>query len=228
MKAIGTDTPRFLGVAFLLQAIASAVGGLLYIKPMIAPGDVRQTMLNVAGNTAQWQTGIFFQMITAMGVIMLGCMLYQMLKRQNRNIALAAMGLYIVEAAIFAASRIPALALVGVSRELGQSADAASLEMIAKVLIDAADTGDWLHMLIFGLGATMFYILIFNSRLLPRPLAIVGLVAAPVALIGTALVLLGVDLPLLVFLPNLPFELAAGFWLVAKGAGDIRPDATPK
>lgn len=36
------------------------------------------------------------------------------------------------------------------------------------------------------------------------------------ALIGQTLVVLGIDVPLYVFIPNLPFELGAGLWLLLR------------
>jgi hypothetical protein len=75
-------------------------------------------------------------------------------------------------------------------------------------------------MLPFALGATLFYYLFFRSRVIPRVLALWGLVAAPLALVGTVLTLLGYAVPIVVFLPNLPFELGAGLWLLVVGTRD--------
>jgi len=61
---------------------------------------------------------------------------------------------------------------------------------------------------------------VYRSRLLPRSLALLGLVAAPVALAAILMELLGVALPIYVYMPNLPFELGAGLWLLIKGAQD--------
>ena len=75
-------------------------------------------------------------------------------------------------------------------------------------------------MVFFTLGGTLFYYLLFKSGFVPRPLAIFGLIAAPLALIGTLGELFGIAVPLLLFLPNLPFELAIGLWLLVKGFKD--------
>jgi hypothetical protein len=74
-----------------------------------------------------------------------------------------------------------------------------------------------LHTLVFAAGATIFYILFARSGLLPRVRVALGLIAAPLALIGQVLVVLGIDVPLYVFIPNLPFELGAGLWLLLRG-----------
>ena len=44
-----------------------------------------------------------------------------------------------------------------------------------------------------------------------------GLVTAPLALIGTMFTLLGYEVPIFVFLPNLPFEIEIELWLISKG-----------
>ena len=211
------NTPRLLGAAFLLQAVASAVGALVLIDPLIVPGNIIESMTNIANHPLQMRAGIVFQMITAMGVVMLGIMLYITLKKQDRTIALVAMGLYVLEAAIFASSRIPVLSLIGISQESILAGHPDNLQTVGNLLNEAAQFGDWLNMLVFGLGATLFYSLFYKSGYIPKALNLLGLVAAPVALIGTLFVLLGYDLPMVIFLPNLPFELGVGIWLLVRG-----------
>jgi len=211
------NTPRYLGAAFLLQAIASAVAAFLLLEPLIVPGSVIESMANIANNVTQMRASILFHMITAMGIVMLGCLLYRVLHFQSNNIALVAMGLYIMEAAILAASRIPAFSLLRASQESVIMGHPDFLQTLGSLLYESAEFGDWLHMLPFALGATMFYYLFYKSRTIPRVLAIWGLIAASLALIGTPLVLLGFDIPMIIFLPNLPFELTIGVWLLVKG-----------
>jgi hypothetical protein len=159
-------------------------------------------------------------MFTAIGVAMLGALLYIVLHKQNKIIALMAMVLYLIEAAILAASRIEAFALLRISQESVIAGHPAHLQTLGNLFYESADFGDWLHMLPFALGATMFYYLFFKSGFIPRVLSLWGLIAASLALIGTPLVLLGYDVPMIIFLPNLPFELTIGVWLMVKGIRD--------
>jgi hypothetical protein len=174
-------------------------------------------MANIANNAFQMRASILVEMITAIGIVMLGALLYATLKRQNRQIALVALGLYITEATILAASRIPAFALLRVSQASTLGGDATYLRTLGNLFYESQSFGYDLHMLPFALGATMFYYLFFRSRSIPRVLALWGLVAAPLALVGTVFTLLGYEVPILVFLPNLPFELGAGLWLLVMG-----------
>lgn len=214
--------PRLLGAAFLVQAIGSAVSGL--VLPPIdllansAPADMTGAMADLAADEALTRASIVGEMITAFGVIALGALLYLVLRSQDRAVAIVALGLYWVEAAILAVREVFVFALLRLSQESGSdgglSGDASTL---GTLLYESQGFAYALHTLAFALGATMFYFLLFRSGYIPRLLAGWGLIAAPLALIAQTLVILKVDVPLLVFLPNLPFELAVGVWLVVKG-----------
>ena len=77
-------------------------------------------------------------------------------------------------------------------------------------------------MLPFALGATLFYYLFYKSGYIPKVLNLLGLIAAPLALIGILFSLLGYNVPIFVFILNLPFELGIGLWLLIKGIRDAR------
>jgi len=177
------NTPRFLGAAFLLQAVASAVALFILLEPLIVPGNIAESMTNIANNALQMRASIVFTMITAIGIVMLGVLMYVILKKQNRNLAIVAMGLYLLEAAILAASRIPAFALLLISQESVIAGHPAYLQTLGNLFYESADFGDWLHMLPFALGAILFYYLFFKSGYIPRALALFGLIAASLALI---------------------------------------------
>jgi len=204
------NTPRFLGVAFLLQAVAALVWTVL-LSSLIVTGDISASMTNIANNTLQMRASIVLTMIA---------LLYVVLRKQNKNIALVAMGLYILEAATLAASRIPAFSLLRLSQESVIAGHPDHFQTLGNLFYESAEFGDALHMLPFSLGATMFYYLFFKSGYIPRVLSLWGLIAASVAIIGTLFALLGYDVPMIVFIPNLPFELTIGVWLLVKGIRD--------
>ncbi len=213
------NIPRFLGAAFLFQAIASLVWTLL-LSSLIVTGDISASMTNIANNPLQMRASIVVAMFTAIGVAILGSLLYIVLHKQNKIIALAALGLYIMEATILAASRIPTFALLLISQESVTAEHSAYLQTLGNLFYESADFGDWLHMLPFALGATLFYYLFFKSGFIPRILSLWGLIGALLALIGTPFVLLGYDVPYFVFLSIFPFELTIGLWLIVKGIRD--------
>ncbi|UCC88367.1 MAG: DUF4386 domain-containing protein [Anaerolineales bacterium] len=214
------DTPRLLGAAFLLQAVASAVAGLILLGPLMVPGNIVASMTNMANNALQMRASIVVEMITAIGIVMLGALLFVTLQKQNGKIALVALGLYLIEAAILAVSRMAAFALLLVSQESVVAGHPPYLQSLGSLFYETQSFGYDLHMLPFALGATMFYYLLFKSGFIPRLLSLWGLIAAPLALIGILFSLLGYQVPIIVFIPNLPFELGIGVWLIVKGIRD--------
>ena len=110
------NTPRFLGAAFLFQAIA-AVTWFYLLTSLIVVGDIAATMTNIAANVVQMRASIVIAMLTAIGVAILGTLMYVVLHKQNKNVALVALVLYLIEAAILAASRIEAFSLLRISQE---------------------------------------------------------------------------------------------------------------
>ena len=72
-------------------------------------------------------------------------------------------------------------------------------------------------MLFYCLGGILFYYLILKSKYVPIVLSLWGVIVASLGFIGTLLVLFDYDVPMYVFLPILPFELAIGVWLMVKG-----------
>ncbi|MBL6983516.1 MAG: DUF4386 domain-containing protein, partial [Anaerolineales bacterium] len=185
--------------------------------PLIVPGNITASMTNIANHPTQMRASILGEMIAVMGIVMLGALLYLTLKKQNRKIALVAQGLYLVTAAIIAVSRIAAFALLHISQESVIAGHPAHLQTLGNLFYELQEFGYFLHMLPYTLGATLFYYLFYKSGFLPRVLTFWGLIAAPLAFIGSLFDHLGLAIPMIVFLPNLPFDLGVGVWLIAKG-----------
>jgi len=215
------NTPRYLGAAFLLVAVASAVSGI-FLAPVdllapSAPGGISDTMTTIANNAFLMRASIVGELITVVGIVMLGSLLFVTLKRQNGKIALVALGLYLMEAATLAVREILAFSLLRISQESVIAGHPDYLQTLGNLLYESQGFGYDLHMFVFALGATLFYFVFFKSGYIPRALALFGLIAASLAFIGELFVLFGYDVPIFVFIPNLPFELGVGIWLIVKG-----------
>ena len=112
--------------------------------------------------------------------------------------------------------------LLGLSQEFaaGQSAKALRLATLA---FDAMEFGGGtLHMVAFVAGAILFYVLLDQSRLVPRPLSLWGLVTILPFALGSPLMVLGIELPFLLYVPYVPFELAIGLWLLINLSLEIK------
>ncbi|MCP4935636.1 MAG: DUF4386 domain-containing protein [bacterium] len=218
--SLDKNSPRFAGAAFLLQAVASAVAGLVLLRPLIVSGNIIDSMTNMANKALQVRAGIVVEMITVTALVVLSVLLYVILKEQNRNIAFVALGLRLTEVSLLAVSRVATFALLRISQESAIAGHPAYLQTLGNLAYETQEVAYSLSMVFFTLGGTLFYYLLFKSRYVPRALAIFGLIAAPLALVGELFGLFDFAVPIVVFIPNLPFELAIGIWLLVKGIKD--------
>jgi Domain of unknown function (DUF4386) len=210
-------TSRFAGAAFLLQAVASAVAGLVLLRPLIAPDSIVSSMANMAECAFQVRAGIVVEMITAIALIILSALLFIILREQSKNIALVAFSLRVVEVALLVVSRVFTFGLLRVSQASVAVGHHAYMQTLGNLFFESQEISYSLSMIFFTLGGTMFYYLFYKSGFIPGWLAVFGLIAASLAFVGELFGLFGISVPLVVFLPNLPFELIIGFWLLTNG-----------
>jgi hypothetical protein len=212
------NAARIIGAAFLLQAIASFIAGSMLPGVLNVSDNFIDTMNDLANHALRVRAGILVELITVITLIILSSLLFIVLKKQNMKIALVALGLRLTEVALLAVSRIETFLLLRISQASIREGHPTYLQTLGNLTYETQEFAYAVNMVFFALGGTLFYYLLFQTRYVPRWLAIFGLIAAPLALIGTVIELLGYNVPLIVFIPNLPFELAIGFWLLIKGA----------
>ena len=220
---------RVLGIAFLLQFVTSFSNGVFLKSALIVPGNISESLIKIANNPSLMRAYIFVDMLTALGIIFLGAMLFLTLRKQNETMALVALGFYILEAALLAASRLEAFSLLGMSQAYVAAGQPALLQTMANVALQSMDfVGSTLHMLAFYPGGILFYYLLYKSGVVPRALSLWGLITVLPCLIGTLLVVFGYEAPIFLYVLYMPFELVIGVWILVKGineASETRPQS---
>ncbi len=211
---------RVLGVAFLLQFVTSFSSGAFLKQAWFVDGNISETMLKIADSPWLMSTTILLDMLTALGVIFLGAMLFLTLRKQNEKIALVALGFYILEAALLAVSKIEAFSLLRISQEYAIGFNPA-LQVMGQVSYESMEfVGNTLHMLAFCLGGILFYFLLYKSGVVPVALSLWGLIATVPMLIGTLTQIYGYTIPFYFYIPYVPFELVIAIWILVKGIKD--------
>lgn len=215
---------RILGVAFLLQFVTSLISGTILRPALIVPGNINESMVNIASNAWLMRANILVDMFTALGIIFLGAILFITLRHQSEKIALVALGFYILEAALLAVSRLDAFSLLRISQEYVTTGPGTYMQSIGTLALESMDfVGGTLHMLAFCFGAILFYYLLDRSGVIPRVLSLWGLITVLPVLIATLLAIFAIELPFLVYAPYVPFEFAIGVWILVKGLR-VAPD----
>lgn len=210
---------RSLGVAFLLQAFTSLISGALLLNPLVDKADIGQTMHNLGNNAILVQASMIGDIITALGIIFLGTILYTVVGKQNKPMALVALGFYIFEAGLLVVSKIAVFVLLNISQEYTATGDQ-TLEVMAELALSAKDFVYRLHIIPFGFGAVIFYYLLYKSNILPKWLSLWGLITVPLVLVGAIWLTFGAAISPVVLalaVPYVPFEFFAGIYILIRG-----------
>lgn len=217
------NTPRLLGAAFLFVAFASLVGGLILMSLNFeltgSPENISETMTSFSDDSRMVQLSIIVFLIEAVAMVLLAVLLVSTLKKQNKIIARWGFGLWIIQAAFVALRQVIAFSFLHVSQEFVNvgTSDSSNHQTLGNLFYELMQFGSDAQMVFYTTGGMLFYYLLFKSKYIPQALALFGVVVASVGFVGEILVLFGNDVPLYVFLPILPFEIAIGVWLVVKG-----------
>jgi hypothetical protein len=153
-------------------------------------------------------------------VIGIGALMLPILRPHNKNIALGYFATRIFEGIILAVGVISLLSLVIVSRSYTEAgaADASYFETLGALAINGNFMAYNVAMIGLGLGSLFFCYLMFRSNLVPRFLAVWGLVGYAIFATGCVLEILGfAGTGLVATIPGGMFEIFFGIWLIAKG-----------
>ncbi len=223
MKSAPTTTARWLGAAFLFVLVISMVSGVAQAA-VTGAGGAAEALAGIHTRTALWHFGLVGELVTSAGILTLAALLYAVLRDAGRPAALVALAWWIAEGVALAVTRVGGFALVPLADALvspGAGAgvmDPAAILVVAEGLRATMDAGYDIHMLFYLLGAVIWFALFYRSRVLPRPLAIWGILAESVALVAGVVDLMGVTVHVAFFAHLALLELVVGGWLVVWGA----------
>jgi hypothetical protein len=203
-----------LGFTFFVQASTSLVGGLLFGK-LESKTSIETTLTNISTHMQTFNVSVFLQFVTAIVIIMLGIAIYETAGHVNKTLAKIGLLLYTFEAMLLAVGQIFLIGLMKVS-ELYLATGDASLLNLGEVLLKCRHFSGEIAMLPFGIGAIFFYYLLMKAKIIPKWLALWGLVTAPCIMVYFTLGTMGVELPFAICIPYVPFEFFTGVFIMIK------------
>jgi hypothetical protein len=218
-------TALVAGVLYLITFIAGIPPAAFLLGPVLSD----PTYIVGAGADTQVLFGAFLDLVTALACIGTAVALYSVVKRQHAGFALGFVATRMFEAAIIVIGVISILAVVTVRQAGAAGADAATLVTVGRALVAVRDGA---HLLgpgvIPGLNALLLGYLMYRSRLVPRLIPAIGLIGAPLFLVGVSGVILGFTEQFSVayglsVIPIALWELSLGLWLTFRGFNRSAP-----
>ena len=215
------------GVFFIITIIPAPIAAFILYAPVLHDPDY----IVGAGADTIVRLGAFLEVIIAIAIIGTAVTLFPIVKRQNEGFALGYVAARVLESTVIVVGIISVLSVVTLRQDFAGAAgaDAASLTTAGKSLVAIHD---WTFLfgpgLMPGVNGILLGYLMYTSRLVPRPLALLGLVGGPLLFASGIAVLLGVIEAGSVWqgistLPVAAFEVSLGIWLIVKGFNPSAP-----
>src|SRR5215203_5568864 len=166
-------TARMVGMLVLGGYLTYGVGSLIVAGIAAAPD-----YLSTVSASTLFSAGAVLMLLNSALVIGIGALMLPILRPHNKNIALGYFATRIFEGIILAVGVISLLSLVIVSRSYTEAgaADASYFETLGALAINGNFMAYNVAMIGLGLGSLFLCYLMFRSNLVPRFLAVWGLV----------------------------------------------------
>lgn len=222
-------TATTAGVFYLITEV-SAIGGLLLYQPALTDAGY----VGSDGADGRILLGAMSELVLVLAIVGCAVTLYPVVRRQNEAMAIAQVCGRLLEAAIITVGMVSVLAVVTL-RQDGAAAgtDEASLVAVGQSLVAVHD---WAFLVgpTFFLGANSLLLayLVYRMQLVPRWIAVLGLVGGPLVFMSAFGVLFGLYSPsthALSALPVFAWEVSFAVYLIAKGfrPAPVAPDFVP-
>jgi hypothetical protein len=176
--------------------------------------------------------GSLLLLIAAFACAGIAVAMYPVLRRTATGLALGAVVFRTVEAVMLAVAIVSLLSLstLGQASAAAEAADRTALSVIGGLLLSLREHAATVGVFAFCLGAFLYYIAFFRSRLIPRWLSGWGIVAICLLAIAGVLALFA-GRPVTDYVPMaLPIffqEMVLAVWLIARGFSPVY-DAAPE
>jgi hypothetical protein len=211
-------------------AIIAAVLWIIYtgldILSFLFLGPVTSTnyLVSISENRGLVGTGALLLLIGGVCGSGIAISLYPVLKKFNAGLALGAVGFRISEGVLRFVSVCGYLLLITLSQQFVQAGapDSSYFQTLGALVYAGNRWGNLVSLLAFSIGALLYYIIFYRTKLVPRWLSGWGLVAAILGMLSCVLVLIGVIAPfgteqVVIAIPMLPQEIVLAAWLIVKG-----------
>jgi hypothetical protein len=217
-------TATVTGVFFVVAAAAAIAAKLLW-QPLL--GDPEYVL--GAGADATVLLGGFVEFFTAVTVIGTGVALYPVIKRQNEGLALGYAAGRLLEGVTIVVGLAAVMAVVALRQDnAGGAGDDGTLVAVQESLVAVHDAMFLLGPgLIIGINSLVLAYVMYRSGLVPRWIAVIGLVGGPLVFVSSTAVFFGAYEQVSAFaglgaFPVFLWEMSLAAYLLVKG---FRPSA---
>ena len=218
-------TGRIFGWFFIGTFITSIPARILFVDGLGASwSDVR--FIPGAGSNTSLQLGAIFEFALIAANIATAVVIYPLVKRQSATVGLGYVTARIMESVFITVGLMSIISVVSVNDALAGASGAQATTLAAQGS-SLVSTYEWAFLfgpgLVVGFGnGLMLGYLMYRSGLVPRRMAMLGLIGGPMLILSFVLILFGAyengsGPATLLALPEIAWELSLGIYAAWKG-----------
>lgn len=217
---------RIAGFAFVVVILSGLFNEMFIYSTIRVEGDIAATISNIIENEMLYRTAVVVDLTMFVGVIILALALYVVLKPVNPALALFGAFARLAEGVMGGVLVLLNLAVLtlatGADYLMGLEAE--QVNALVGLFMDLQAVGYNVLLVFLGVGATVFLMLFFRSRYVPRLLALWGILTYLSMFFGPIAMILfpqHTEAIQMSFIPGALFEILFGLWLMLR-AVDVR------
>jgi hypothetical protein len=207
-------TARIVGALFLTVNIAF-LAGVFTLDPILSAPEYLSI---ISAKRSQVIIGVLLEIINAIAYVSIALLMFPILRKRFQSMALGFVGFRLLEFVMQILADLSPLTLLNVGEEFVKAGApaAASLQALGAMLLAERFWAFQMISITFVLGAVLFYLMMYRSKLIPSFISIWGLIGAAVVLVNTIMDMVGFppgNLGVIMLLN----ELFLAVWLIVKG-----------
>lgn len=208
-------TARVVGIVYLVGFVVG-ISGEMMIQSVIG---VPNHLSTVTAGSLTLAIGAVLWLMAVIGDAAHGVLMFPILKPHGERLAIGYLAARILDAAFIAIMVLLLLVQIPLGSEYLKTAanGAPYLEAISTVTVQASQYAYAIGMSTLGVSGLMLCYVLYKAKLVPRFLAVWGLIGYAVIFVGMLSQILGSGLGLMSSLPGGLWEMFIGVWLIAKG-----------
>jgi hypothetical protein len=208
-------TARIVGVVYLLGFVVGLAGEGLIQSVLSAP----DRLFAISANSTMLAIGALLWLMAVAGDAAHGVLMFPILKQHHERIAFGYVGARIIDAVFIAVMVLFVLLQIPLGSEhlTAGAAEASYLQALSSVVRQGQLYAYDIGMITLGVSGLMLNYTLYRAKLIPRPLAIWGLVGYAIIFGGMISEVMGSGLGLASSIPGGLWEVFIGGWLIVKG-----------
>ena len=211
---------RLAGFTFLFY-IAAGIGSMVLFGRATGGEGIAAKLAGIAQHVSDVRITVVLGLLQCFSALVLAVTLYAITREEDPDLAMLALTCRVGEGLIGAIGIPSTLGLLWLATTAGASApDAGAAHALGAYLLrgNMALTATF-----FAVGSTLFSYLLLRGRMIPIPLAWLGVVASVLLVVTLPLQLAGFlrgPITSFIWLPMLAFEVPFALWLLIKGVAE--------